>query len=71
MSSHYDAPPHVALAAIRDHGGQVLVDFDETLYLRISTEDFIDSVWPGLLGVDVPTHSRRGEPWRLTGGTGT
>jgi hypothetical protein len=51
MSSHYDAPPHVALAAIRDHGGQVLVDFDETLYLRISTEDFIDSVWPGLLGL--------------------
>jgi len=47
----YDAPPNEALAAVRAHQGPLLVDVDETLYLRNSTEDFIDCAWPGLLAL--------------------
>jgi hypothetical protein len=38
-------------AAIRAHERPVLVDLDETLYLRNSTEDFIDCAWPGPLAL--------------------
>jgi hypothetical protein len=65
---HYDAPPDAALAAIGNHDGPVLVDFDETLYLRNSTEDFIDCVWPGLLGLVMLRILDVLKPWRLTGG---
>ena len=67
----YDAPPDVALAAVLVHDGPVLVDFDETLYLRNSTEDFIDCAQPAFLAslllrvLDVLV------PWRLTGGIDT
>lgn len=56
---------------IAAHDGPVIVDFDETLYLRNSTEDFLDSARPGWLakiilkGLDVI------KPWRFTGGSAT
>ena len=56
---------------IAGHRGPVIVDFDETLYLRNSTEDFLDSARPGWLakiilkGLDVI------KPWRFTGGSAT
>ncbi len=64
----FDLPPDQALSAIRSHSGPVFVDLDETLYLRNSTEDFIDTASPRLLallllrGLDVL------KPWRWTGG---
>ena len=45
----HDASPDAALAAVCAHEGPLFVDFDETLYLRNSTEDFIDCARPGLL----------------------
>jgi hypothetical protein len=47
----YDASPDFTIAAIGAHEGPLLVDLDETLYLRNSTEDFIDCAWPGLLAL--------------------
>jgi hypothetical protein len=67
----YDAPPDAALAAIRTHEGPVLVDLDETLYLRNSTEDFIDCVWPGLLALTLLRVLEVLKPWHLTGGINT
>ena len=37
----FDSSPADALLALENHRGWVLVDLDETLYLRNSTEDFI------------------------------
>ena len=68
---HYDAPPDTAFAAVRTYEGPVLVDLDGTLYLRNSTEDFIDCVWPGLLGLVLLRTLEVLKPWRLTGGIGT
>lgn len=67
----YDTPPDAALAAVRTYEGPVLVDIDETLYLRNSTEDFIDCVWPGLLGLILLRMLDMVKPWRLTGGIDT
>ena len=69
--SQYDASPDDALAAIRAHKGPVLVDLDETLYLRNSTEDFIDLAWPGLLALLLLRVLEVLKPWRLTGGIDT
>jgi hypothetical protein len=49
IETRYDTEPHVALDAILLHDGPVLVDLDETLYLRNSTEDFINCASPALL----------------------
>jgi hypothetical protein len=67
----YDASPDAALTAIRTHEGPVLVDFDETLYLRNSTEDFIDCARPGLLALLLLRALDVLKPWRLTGGIDT
>jgi hypothetical protein len=67
----YDASPDAALTAIRTHEGPVLVDFDETLYLRNSTEDFIDCARPGLLALLLLRALDLLKPWRLTGGIDT
>jgi haloacid dehalogenase-like hydrolase len=67
----YDAPPDAALAAVSTHEGPLLVDLDETLYLRNSTEDFIDCAWPGLLALLLLRMIDVLEPWRLTGGIDT
>ncbi len=67
----YDASPAVALAAVLSHGGPLLADFDETLYLRNSTEDFIDCAWPGLFALLLLRVLEVLRPWRLTGGIAT
>ncbi len=67
-ASEFDTVPSVALARIAAHDGPVFVDLDETLYLRNSTEDFIDLARPGFIaalllrGLDVI------KPWRWSGG---
>src|SRR5258707_2301920 len=67
----YDASPKEALAAVRAHQGSLLVDVDETLYLRNSTEDFIDCAWPGLVALLLLRVLDVLKPWRLTGGSDT
>ncbi len=69
--SLYDAGPEAALAAIAAHRGPVLVDLDETLYLRNSTEDFIDCARPALLALLLLRLVDFLRPWRLTGGEQT
>ena len=70
-ASQYDASPDATLAAIRAHEGPLLVDFDETLYLSNSTEDFLDCAWPGLLALALLRALDAFKPWRLTGGSDT
>src|SRR5260370_19459221 len=67
----YDASPDATLAAVRAHRGPLIVDLDETLYLRNSTEDFIDCAWPGLLALLLLRVLDVLKPWRLTGGSDT
>ena len=67
----YDASPDAALAAVRAYQGPRLVDFDETLYLRNSTEHFIDCARPGLLALLLLRVLDALNPWRLTGGIDT
>jgi haloacid dehalogenase-like hydrolase len=67
----YDASPDAALAAVRAHEGPLLVDFDETLYLSNSTEDFLDCAGPGLLALLLLRVLDVLKPWRLTGGIET
>jgi hypothetical protein len=71
LACQYDASPDAALAAVRAHRGPLLVDLDETLYLRNSTEDFIDCVRPGLLALLLLRVLEVLKPWRLTGGIDT
>jgi hypothetical protein len=67
----HDVSPEAAIGRIQSHAGPILLDLDETLYLRNSTEDFIDCARPQasallllkLLGVL--------RPWRWTGGAVT
>lgn len=69
--SAFDTSPEDALRAIGTHDGAVLVDLDETLYLRNSTEDFIGSAWPGPLAFLLTRLLDLFRPWRLTGGRRT
>jgi hypothetical protein len=66
-----ELPPDPIIAAILMHCGPVLLDLDETLYLRNSTEDFIDSTRPALLALLVMRLLDFIEPWRWTGGIDT
>jgi hypothetical protein len=63
--------PEQALAAVQAHEGPVLVDFDETLYLRNSTEDFIDSAAPATIAKVLLYALEVLRPWRLIGGSAT
>jgi phosphoserine phosphatase len=67
----HDAPPAAALAAIRAFDGPLLVDLDETLYLRNSTEDFIDSARPAIAALALMKLLDWTRPWRWTGGEAT
>lgn len=67
----YDATPERALEEICAHRGLLLVDLDETLYLRNSTEDFIDHARPGLAAVLLLRVVDSLRLWKLTGGTAT
>jgi hypothetical protein len=71
VESRYDAEPAQAIAAIAAHDGPVFVDLDETLYLRNSTEDFIDLARPGLLALLMLRFFDIVKPWRWTGGEPT
>jgi len=64
-------PTPDTLRLVQDHAGPVIVDFDETLYLRNSTEDFIDAAAPGLLGRLVFAVLEVLRPWCLLGGVKT
>ncbi len=67
----FDATPESALEAIVAHDGPILIDLDETLYLRNSTEDFIDSAQPGLLVLLMMRTLDVIKPWQFTGGEAT
>lgn len=71
LNRGFEATPEDALRAVSTHRGAVLVDFDETLYLHNSTEDFIGSAWPGPLAYLVMRILELLRPWRLTGGVRT
>ncbi len=64
----HDVSPETAISAILDHGGPILLDLDETLYLRNSTEDFIDSAQPRLVALLLMRTLDIFKPWRWTGG---
>lgn len=67
----YDASAEAALEAVRTYSGPMLIDFDETLYLRNSTEDFLDCARPGLLALLLLRILDVLKPWRLSGGMDT
>jgi hypothetical protein len=63
--------PEAALAEIGAYRGTLLVDLDETLYLRNSTEDFLDTARPGLLALLLLKCLDVLKPWHWTGGAPT
>ena len=67
----HDVSPEAAIGAILSHTGPVLLDLDETLYLRNSTEDFIDSARPRLVALLLMRALDFIKPWRWTGGEDT
>ncbi len=67
----HDVSPETAIGAILTHRGPVLLDLDETLYLRNSTEDFIDSARPRLFALLLMRMLDVIKPWRWTGGETT
>ena len=71
VNTPHDVSPEAALRAISSHRGPVLLDLDETLYLRNSTEDFIDSAQPRLLALLLMRMLDVLKPWRWTGGEST
>lgn len=68
MKSSFDTTPEGALKTIRNHQGYVLVNLDETLYLRNATEDFIDTACPASLAFMLLKCLELLQPWRWTGG---
>jgi haloacid dehalogenase-like hydrolase len=64
----FDASPDDAIAALMTHEGAVYVDLDETLYLRNSTEDYIDSAQPGVVAIVLLQLLEFLRPWKWTGG---
>jgi hypothetical protein len=66
-----ETAPADALSVAREFGGPLLVDLDETLYLRNSTEDFIDTAVPAPLALLILRVLDALEPWRWTGGGAT
>lgn len=67
----HDVTPETAIGAIQSYSGPVLLDLDETLYLRNSTEDFIDSARPCLFALLLMRALDFIKPWRWTGGEAT
>lgn len=67
----HDVSPENAIETIVDYGGPILLDLDETLYLRNSTEDFIDSARPRVLALLLMRLLDFIKPWRWTGGETT
>ena len=69
--TEFDASPEAAVAGLAAHSGPIYVDLDETLYLRNSTEDFIDTARPGVLACAMLLVLDFLRPWRWTGGEST
>lgn len=69
--SAFDTAPDITLKVVSAFVGPVLVDLDETLYLRNSTEDFLDCARPALVVVLVLRALDLIRPWRWTGGAQT
>ena len=67
----HDQPPEPALAQIVEFDGELLLDLDETLYLRNSTEDFLDTAAPGMIAVLLLRVLEVLKPWRSRGGSVT
>ncbi len=57
-----------ALEELRRFRGPVLIDLDETLYLRNSTEDFLDTARPAILALLLLRVLDAFRPWRWSGG---
>jgi hypothetical protein len=70
-NARYDATPEAALETLRTFDGTALLDLDETLYLRNSTEDFIDTARPAILALLLLRLLEVLRPWRWTGGEAT
>jgi hypothetical protein len=70
MTPH-DVSPQTAIDTILAFTGPVLLDLDETLYLRNSTEDFIDSTHPRLPALLLMRVLDVIKPWRWSGGDAT
>jgi hypothetical protein len=68
VATPHDVSPEAAIGAIQRHEGPLLLDLDETLYLRNSTEDFIDSAFPRLPALLLMRALDLLKPWRWTGG---
>jgi hypothetical protein len=74
LGEHAPTPevqPARALSLLRRFRGPVLIDLDETLYLRNSTEDFIDCARPALAALLLMRLLDAIRPWRWTGGDRT
>jgi hypothetical protein len=67
-SSRFEATSAEALLAAREYAGPLLVDLDETLYLRNSTEDYIDTARPAPLALLFLRVLDVIKPWRWNGG---
>ncbi len=70
-AARLETTPDEALAIAQGHSGPLLVDLDETLYLRNSTEDFIDTARPAALAFLLMRLLDFIKPWRWTGGEAT
>jgi hypothetical protein len=64
----FAVPEDEVLAIVAKYEKTVIIDFDETLYLRNSTADFIDCAVPGILALIVLKVLDLLAPWRWTGG---
>lgn len=67
----FDTTPADACEAIAAFGGDVLIDLDETLYLRNSTEDFLSAARPAVLALLALSVLDAFRPWCLSGGEAT
>src|SRR5258708_37667683 len=65
---NFDASPDEAIADLMAYEGPIFIDLDETLYLRNSTEDFIDSAQPGIVAIVLLQLLEFLRPWKWTGG---
>lgn len=70
-ANRFERSPEEALAGVVAQPGLLLLDLDETLYLRNSTEDFIATAAPATLARIILKLLDLLRPWHLTGGQPT
>lgn len=71
QAGRFEQSPDEALASVVAQPGLLLLDLDETLYLRNSTEDFIATAVPATLARIILKLLDLLRPWHLTGGPRT